>query len=309
MDTLPPSITSLSLGMGFRKPLDNLPAALKILHLKLRKDIHVMTYEPYIRPLDHLPSLTELRAAYDSPADYFPTSLKVLELLHFDQAVDYLPPGLTSLEIHAGTGEFHLDHLPSSLTYFHLRVANNIYKHSLDHLPSSLTDIGFYRNINQPVDHLPSSLTTLVFDDKFNKRIDHLPVSLTSLMFHPDSLFNQPIDYLPPSLTLLELPPNFHFPLDNLPPSLTLLELPPDFHFPLDNLPSSLRALQCEGLHEANSNFLPPSLQTICTIYSAMRDLSEKLPHVKFEELESDSDNKSSSDVDYTDSEGEYIEA
>jgi hypothetical protein len=156
--------------------------------------------------------------------------------MHFNQAVDYLPPSLTSLSF------------------------GSKFNQPLDHLPLSLRHLSCSSHFDQPVDHLPSSLTKLLLGKHFNQSIDNLPTSLQILHIMSNN-FNKPLDHLPPLSSLSLENTRFHYQIDNLPLTLTYFFFSSRIWFthPLWHLPPSLRYITLEFSYACPEIYFLPS--------------------------------------------------
>ena len=108
VDNLPGSITNLTFGNNFNKPVDNLPCSIT----------NLTFYGSFNQLVDNLPcSITNLTFGY-----------------HFNQTVDNLPCSITSLTFGA------------------------IFDKSVDNLPNSIINLTFGSKFNQLINNLPTRL-------------------------------------------------------------------------------------------------------------------------------------------------------
>lgn len=200
----PPSLTSLVLGECYRFPLDSLPDSLLILHIKT----NIIVYLP--------PRLKKFSTGsmFNQPINFdFPSSIKQIKFgSHFNQPLKYLPPYLKKLKFSKSRDE-------------------QSYNIPLPPLPSSLTSLQILSNFNQPLFPLPPSLTDLRLGNYF----DH------------------PLSPLPYKIQKIELGKHFNHPLSPLPPHLSKLKLGTEFTQPLLPLPSSLNEIHLSAKYPLSS--------------------------------------------------------
>ena len=156
MDVFPLSLTSLTFGFDFDRPVDSLSCSLT----------HLTFGTQFNHSVDHLPpSLTHL---------YFGDM--------FNQSIDTLPPSLTYLKLGMQFNQ-SVNSLPASLTFL-LRASSTSNQFS-----STLSHPSFFYQTEQlhPVDSLPSSLTHLRFGKAFDQSVTSLPLSLIDMEFFSES--------------------------------------------------------------------------------------------------------------------------
>lgn len=160
-----PSITHLTFGDDFNKPVDNLPNSIT----------HLTFGEFFNKSVDNLPnSITHLTFG-----------------ANFNKSVDKLPNSITHLTFDVCFIK-SVDKLPSSITHL---TFGEFFNKPVDKLPNSITHLTFGFDFNQPVDKLPNSIKCLKFGSSFDQSLDKLPNSLTHLTF--DYSFENPIYNLP----------------------------------------------------------------------------------------------------------------
>lgn len=121
----------------------------------------------------------------------------------FNQSIDFLPLGITHLQLGRKFNK-PINNFPRSLLY--LTIASNHisycdFNQSLDYLPESLEYliIKLNKNLNIPINNLPGGLKYLHFMCKtFNYPINNLPIGLETLIICKFDFTNT--HYLPPFL-------------------------------------------------------------------------------------------------------------
>ena len=154
VDTLPLTLTHLSLGRYFNQPVNNLPPALTHLSFVEGWDFN--------QNVDSLPArLTHLFLAtrFNQPENLPPTLVHLTFGVRFNQPVNYLPSTIT-----------------------HLTFATE-FNQQVNKLPLSLSYHTFGVEFNQTVDSLPPLLTHLTFGERFDRSVDSLPATLIALSF------------------------------------------------------------------------------------------------------------------------------
>lgn len=135
----------------------------------------------------------------------------------FTKCIDFLPDGITHLEI----GKLYNDsliNLPKSVKHLVLQ-------------PNEIT----YSIFNQSLDYLPIGLETLKIrlNSSFNKPIDNLPCGLKELYF-VSSTYNLPINNLPESLESLTIGTFDYANTHTLPQNLNFMTI--QYKITIDNL-------------------------------------------------------------------------
>ncbi len=245
VDHLPTTLTHLTFGLTFNKPVDCLPPSL----------LHLTFGNSFDKDVDHLPqSLTHLKFGkmFKNPIDHLPVSLTHLafefEFLaycdsNFNQPIDHLPYSLQSLVF----------------------SSQSTFNQPIDHLPPNLTHLSLGSFFNHPIDYLPRFLSHLTFRNgsQFDQPIDHLPPHLTYLSFENECEFNQPLDNLPRLLTYLNLcrfKSSLFQSLNNLPPFLTVLNMDEEsalngFHYLPETLLNPRKKIATESTAKKNSSY------------------------------------------------------
>lgn len=136
LESLPPKLIHLDLGLRYCKPIPPLPSSITRLNVGPMLDFK-------INDISFPSSLTHLSFgdSFNRPVDSLPNSLTYLHLGNsFDTPINSLPSSLTYLDIHRG-----------------------LFNQSVDSLPSSLTHLDLSQCFNHPINYLPPSLTHLIF--------------------------------------------------------------------------------------------------------------------------------------------------
>jgi hypothetical protein len=201
VDNLNDTITHLSFGISFNKPVDtqeilstdNISGLKQSLSHSIATDCahHKFTESKFIGC--NLPSsITHLSFGY-----YFNQPVDTQEILSTD----------------------NISGLKQSLSH---SIATDCAHHKFTeskfigcNLPSSITHLSFGKNFNQPIDNLNDAISHLSFGKKFNHQIENLPDTITYLYL--SECFNQPINKLPKELLNLILGSEFNQKIDALP--------------------------------------------------------------------------------------------
>ena len=219
LQDLPSTITQIVLNRTFNEPIstNSLPPSLT----------HLSFGDSFDRPVDHLLPLTLtylfFGCLFNQSVDDLPSSLHTLILgTKFNKLVDHLPRNLRVLAFNP--------FLPLDLLFQHERLyewdspTEYTFSHPCAFCPSYgvlLRRSEHYRSIfNHPMRNLPPQLTHLVTGDKFESEL-FLPASLTHLFVYESGCAEL---ILPPNLTHLFLwdCPNIPQPI-SLPSSLVSL--------------------------------------------------------------------------------------
>lgn len=286
-NTLPVSLTHLTLGHAFIEPIALFPPQLKFL---------------------------KLGALYNQCLDNLPSSLQHLTLgRFFTIPITTLPPNLTHFNFGSSLLKHPLECLPRTLT--HLTIGNK-FNHPLPSLPhlvflqlgdkfntvlpvfSCLQTLHTGKLFGQAIPHCPSLVRLSVAGDSlilerpsisFIKYIS-IQSSVVSVGIFPPALidlsmnrvvggvnnlpqtlinlslgycFNQTLDNLPNSILSLTIGNSFNRPIDRLPPFISSLTLGDHFNLPADDLPSSLLYLSFGRRFNQKVDNLPSCLRSL----------------------------------------------
>lgn len=218
IDSIPPSLTCLSLGRSANYPLNFPPSITDLTFYQLPCILppSSLAKTPLDMILDHLPKLSHL--VCDNDQDYFtkfPPSLS-----HFTVGVSFNRP---------------LPPLPPNLTSLRMGIQFN---HPLSDLPPSLLDLKLGYWFNHPLPSLPPSLSSLTLGCCFNQPLPPLPLHLTHLILAGTITYS-----LPPllsSITHLAICNTFDIATF---PSLVSIAFPQTWSTLLGPLPSSLKTV------------------------------------------------------------------
>jgi len=252
-DNLPKSLTALTLGEEYSKPIKELPSQLK--YLKLH-DWNPMVININSENLETLcvKNVTSCHCCMGMPV-FIPSQIKYLRITGFIQKTLYFNEGLVSLTLsYRCFDNFKI--LPKTLKYLRLMDFDGLLEdlHSVDTL--------MLDDYSKELKNLPSTLTCLHLGHKFNNNLQ-LPESLQTLII--GNLFNQDIQ-LPKTLTSLTLGNMYNKSLNQLPESLIELSVGDSFNQCFTMLPK-LKKLTLGFAYNSSIKKFPSTLESLSFLY------------------------------------------
>ena len=166
VSSLPAKVTSIIFSEGFNEQVYNFTKSARGPSWTLSDSVTSITFGPcFNRPVDKLPNSVKtliFGRYFNRTVDKLPNSLTSIELGHdFDKSVDKLPNSVTSITFGYQFNQY-VDNLPKSVTSI---TFGREFNRPVDNLPNSVTSIAFGFCFVQSLQKLPKFVKTVCFND------------------------------------------------------------------------------------------------------------------------------------------------